>query len=126
LYNLGTARSTTFDDGSPVNDLAFSPDGATLVVAGEDGDLVFHNLDNAGTLTINDGSPVYSLAFSSNGKMLASGDFDGVVYTRPSALWSSSPDQLKAQLCHELRDGYMTQAQWTANIPDQHYQETCS
>jgi WD40 repeat protein len=123
---VATARSTAFNDGSPVNDLAFSPDGTTLVAGGQDGDLIFHNLDNASTVTVDDGSPVYSLAFSSNGKMLASGDFNGVVYTRPSSLWSSNFAQLEAQLCHELRDGYMTRAQWAAYVQDQQYQPTCS
>jgi WD40 repeat protein len=66
--------------GSPVYDIALSPDERTLAV-GDDGGHVglWAVATGRHTATLNEGSPVYGVAFSGDGRTLAAGDGGGHV-----------------------------------------------
>ena len=71
----------------PVRALAFSPDGALVATASDDGKLKLWEAQS-GELkqTFSPGAPLKALAFSPDGTMLASGAQNGVIYMMLSSV----------------------------------------
>ena len=65
--------------GSPVNSVAFSPDGRILAVGDNRGDVGLWDVATGRRTVLAEGSPVYGVAFSPDGRTLAVGDARGDV-----------------------------------------------
>lgn len=77
---------------SPINSLAFSPDGKTLASASDDHTVTLWDLKTNHCMAhLKHPDSVYCVAFSPNGQWVASGDSSGHIY-----VWKSNPLRLPA------------------------------
>ena len=75
----GYGDKTTWNDGSSVYGVAFSPDGKSVVSGDDNGEVVLWDVATGARRTWNDGSTVKGVAFSPDGKTVATGDVSGQV-----------------------------------------------
>lgn len=81
VWDMATGKKLRSWDGSNVtlrHELAFSPDGQTLLVASGN-ELRFYPLDSREHQTVKSGEYIASVAFSPDGTLLATGDHEGSV-----------------------------------------------
>jgi WD40 repeat protein len=95
LWDVATARRTaTLAEGSPVESVAFSPDGQTVAAGDFGGDIgLWDAVTGRRTATLFEGNPVFTVAFSPNGPILVTGDSLGDV-----DLWNTASRQRFANL----------------------------
>jgi WD40 repeat protein len=91
IWNIspqGSREYDTFDIGTPIHDIAISPDGSTIVLAREDHFIDLMNVKTGGLLHSLSGhvKSVDTVAFSPDGKELMSGGQDGqaIIWGLPS------------------------------------------
>jgi WD40 repeat protein len=124
---LGGPLSTTgVQGGSPVDSVAFSPNG-TLLASGNDNGVVgvWHVADPAHPQQ--DGEPLTghtsfanAVAFSPDGQTLATGSNDETI-----RLWNLNVSAAIAHVCSQSSDD-ITASQWTAYISQRSYQPPCA
>jgi WD40 repeat protein len=102
--------------------LAFSPDGATLAVAGWDNTIRPVDVETGQPL----GVPlslhtdrIAGLAFSPKGEYLASSSWDARIY-----IWTMDPDAWRARACMYAGRN-LTRQEWATYLPDFPYRKTC-
>jgi len=126
LWSTASGKKTaTLSEGIEADSVAFSPNGQTLAVGDYGGDVgLWSTASGKKTVNLSEGNLVNTVAFSRNGQALAIGESNGVVELLRQSLWNWNFSSFLHVLCGEVR-GNMTQAQWTANVPEQPYQKTC-
>lgn len=124
----GTAlRTSVSTNPGPVNGIAFSAqtrpgDPYTLAASGADGTISLITVDQANTLsvtaTLTGSNGITTADFLDDGATLVTADTNAVpVY------WRLSPSVVTSLLCVEHPQ--LTANQWTADLPDQPYQDVC-
>ena len=108
---------------SPVNSVAFSPDGKTLTTGSHDGTVRLWDVATRrqiGNPFTGHTGPVTSVAFSSDGKTLATGSHDRTV-----RLWDvADVVDIVPQLCASAGRS-LTRAEWALYAPGPAYQNIC-
>jgi WD40 repeat protein len=128
VWNLATRHRETFSCAGNERPtvVAFAPGSTTLAIGDDAHRVTLCDLahDRALAQWATTGN-VTALAFSADGRRLAAGDDTGHVTRWDASAYTSSPRQLSARLCRELRGYTVPESEWHATVPYERYADLC-